>query len=248
MNRSDVVELLRALGIGLATAAEALETGTEQYLESDEPPTPVPAETEAAEPPVPPPPPQPEAVAAPMLPAVEPAAAALPAPTADELDADGMPWDSRIHTEAHTKVKAGTWKVKRGTDPALVAQVKAELLPAAPAADPAPPAAAAPPVSAPETAAALQVPPWPAPETAAAPPEQPAPPAPSTDAPPQAAITYPEFMAKVTERMRTHNVTPDELTKISQSLGLTSIVSFSERTDLMPEGLAKLEALCSSRG
>lgn len=45
-----------------------------------------------------------------------------------ELDAEGLPWDKRINTDSKTKVKAGTWKNKRGLDPAYVQQVKAELL------------------------------------------------------------------------------------------------------------------------
>lgn len=60
-------------------------------------------------------------------PAVETAAPA-PAPAANEveLDSDGMPWDERIHTDKKTKVKAGTWKYKRGVDKSLVEQVEAE--------------------------------------------------------------------------------------------------------------------------
>ena len=55
----------------------------------------------------------------------EPAGTA--APTV-ELDGEGIPWDIRIHTDAKTKIKAGTWKLKRSIDTALVEQVKAELL------------------------------------------------------------------------------------------------------------------------
>ena len=43
------------------------------------------------------------------------------------VDAEGLPWDARIHTAKKTKVKEGTWKIKRGTDKALVEQVKTEL-------------------------------------------------------------------------------------------------------------------------
>lgn len=48
--------------------------------------------------------------------------------TAIELDAEGIPWDARIHAGSKSKIKKGTWTLKRGVDPALVAQVKAELL------------------------------------------------------------------------------------------------------------------------
>lgn len=45
-----------------------------------------------------------------------------------ELDAEGIPWDKRIHTIKKTKMKNGVWKIKRGTEEALILQVKIELL------------------------------------------------------------------------------------------------------------------------
>ena len=44
---------------------------------------------------------------------------------------DGFPWDERIHAGTKAKLKDGTWRQKRGVDPALVEQVKAELAGAA---------------------------------------------------------------------------------------------------------------------
>ena len=45
-----------------------------------------------------------------------------------EVDADGIPWDARIHgSSKSTLKKGGTWKLARGTDPALVETVIAEL-------------------------------------------------------------------------------------------------------------------------
>ena len=45
----------------------------------------------------------------------------------EELDADGYPWDPRIHPESKAiLVKEKTRKLKRAIDPALVAQVRAE--------------------------------------------------------------------------------------------------------------------------
>lgn len=49
-------------------------------------------------------------------------------PPANDVDKDGVPWDARIHSAGKTKVKAGTWKLKKGVDKALVEQVTAELL------------------------------------------------------------------------------------------------------------------------
>jgi len=59
----------------------------------------------------------------------------IPSPPVNvDLDSAGLPWDSRIHSEKKTTIKNGTWKVKRGTDKQLVADVLAELKAAAPAA------------------------------------------------------------------------------------------------------------------
>jgi len=50
-----------------------------------------------------------------------------------DLDADGMPWDARIHSSGKTRYKkkgpngnADTWVLKKGVDRALVEQVRAE--------------------------------------------------------------------------------------------------------------------------
>ena len=45
-----------------------------------------------------------------------------------ELDANGLPWDARIHSSSKEKlVKGGGWKLKRGVDKDLVDQVETEL-------------------------------------------------------------------------------------------------------------------------
>jgi hypothetical protein len=43
------------------------------------------------------------------------------------LDAEGLPWDTRIHTDKKTKMATGIWKLARGTDKDLVVAVKNEL-------------------------------------------------------------------------------------------------------------------------
>lgn len=62
-----------------------------------------------------------------------PLAASNPPPppaatAAGELDLEGFPWDSRIHTKAKSKLAGGAWKLTPGVDKALVAQVRAEYL------------------------------------------------------------------------------------------------------------------------
>jgi len=56
-----------------------------------------------------------------------PAAQSLPAGPPPELDSTGYPWDARIHAGTKTKVlKTNEWKLARGVDKDLVAQVRAE--------------------------------------------------------------------------------------------------------------------------
>lgn len=44
-----------------------------------------------------------------------------------DVDRDGLPWDARIHASSKVKNADGKWRVKRGVDDALIAQVTAEL-------------------------------------------------------------------------------------------------------------------------
>jgi len=83
---------------------------------------------------------------APAVPAAVPVppAGADAAPT-NALDKAGLPWDERIHASTKAKNADGTWRQKRGVDPATVEQVTASLralvaIPAVPA--PVPPAGA----------------------------------------------------------------------------------------------------------
>jgi hypothetical protein len=106
------------------------------------------------------------ATASPSLP-VPPAAApvpsaggsvaAPPAPT-NALDKRGLPWDQRIHASTKAKNADGSWRQKRGVDPAEVERVEQSLrelvaIPAVP--QPIPPAVPAVPVAQPLTYQAL---------------------------------------------------------------------------------------------
>jgi hypothetical protein len=44
----------------------------------------------------------------------------------DELDSEGLPWDSRIHSSSKAKVKNGTWKIQRGVTDETANKIKAE--------------------------------------------------------------------------------------------------------------------------
>lgn len=63
--------------------------------------------------------------ALPTAPAVPPV---VPPPeNLAQIDKNGLPWDARIHSETRSMNKDGTWRNKRGVDPALIAHVEAEL-------------------------------------------------------------------------------------------------------------------------
>lgn len=49
-----------------------------------------------------------------------------PAPNNAGVDANGRPWDERIHASSRATVADGTWRMKRGVSDELVAQVRAE--------------------------------------------------------------------------------------------------------------------------
>lgn len=67
---------------------------------------------------------------------VEPEEPSVPAPGPEcvetaELDGLGYSWDARIHVSTKTKMKSdGSWKLKPRVSPELVAQVRAETMPA----------------------------------------------------------------------------------------------------------------------
>lgn len=73
-------------------------------------------------------------------------ATAVAASSGVETDSAGQPYDVRIHSAGKSKIADGTWKLKKGVDKALVAQVQAQnaqLLATPLAANPPPVAAAA---------------------------------------------------------------------------------------------------------
>lgn len=71
-------------------------------------------------------------------PAPVPVAEVTPAQVAAaELDAEGLPWDGRIHAGTKTKTQKGIWTQKKGVDEAVRDAVVAELRQQYPAAAPA---------------------------------------------------------------------------------------------------------------
>jgi len=209
---------------------------------------------EAAFPPVPFAPPAETASAAPA-PATPSAPVASPS-SGVELDADGLPWDARIHSgpaDKRPKNADGRWRRARGADDATVAAVTAELRQVMGAPAPAPTQAAAPtPPPAPEPAPAPVSPPPPPVATAptpapAAPPSTPD--VAGTESGPAAAApavesvaTFADLMKKITRMQTAGLVTVEGTAQIAQSLGLTGVRDMINRPDLVPAFDALLPA------
>ena len=172
-----------------------------------------------------------------------------PAPQAPgiEVDAQGMPWDNRIHSGSRAKVADGSWRQKRNLDPNLLAQVEGELratmgLPAqepvsAPAPAPVSPAGAFAPAAPEPVTAVVPVPP---PFVAAVV----APPVPATTTPilttgvtptasPSNPVTFPALMQKITQAFIAKTLDQATIQGACQQVGLPSLPMLASRPDLV---------------
>ena len=202
-------------------------------------PEPVPAPPAAAPAPEPDtttmPVPPPESAPAPPAAAPVPEAVPIPEPITGPIegpqDVAGHPWDARIHASTKATMKDGTWKLKRGSDPNLVAQLRAEW----DARNINPPPASA------QTPAATPVP-----EAAPVPPAAaPAPPVPPvvTEIP----TTYPEIVAVVTNKQELELLTVEEVQSVVAALGLPSFPALAAKQELIPQVYTALEAIWTTR-
>jgi hypothetical protein len=172
-------------------------------------------------------------VVPPVPSAVVPSVPAAPSsPAGVDTDSAGFPWDERIHAGTKAKIADGTWRQKRGVDPAIVASVEAELraIMGAPAAAVTPPRVPTPPVAI--------VPPVP---VANDPLDVPAPPV--TIAPPQVSqdpATFPAFVQWVMGYHARKEITQSEINEVIQLLGLPGMPALSMRPDLIPAAVAKI--------
>lgn len=153
-----------------------------------------------------------------------------------ELDKNGLPWDERIHAGTKTKLNSGEWKAKKQVDPALVAQVEAELRarvaasPAPVAAVPAVPAAPVAPAVDPAAvfgAAAPGVPP--APTIPTAPPVAPL--APSVSADP---ATFEQLMPRITAAVTAGIMPPTAVGAACAAHGVASVVTLQQSPQFVP--------------
>ena len=188
-----------------------------------------------------------------------------------ELDKHGLPWDGRIHAESKGKLTDGSWRKKRQVDPALVAQVEAELrqvmgaAPAAPlapaAAIPAQPAATVttPTPGVASSAVAVPVPPIapppPAPSAPVAPvagaaPTMPAAPnvAPAGDVPQDARQQFVGLVGRASAAILGGKVTQAEVNQICADSGIPALPLLANRLDLVATVASRIDALIAARG
>lgn len=172
-------------------------------------------------------------------PAPAPAPAA-PAPTGSgvAVDKDGLPWDSRIHSDAAEKLaKTGYWKTKKNLPDGYKLQIEAELKAVMNAGKT--PAATAP---APVTATMATAAPTPAapPAPSAAPAPAPAP-SPAPAAAP-AGNPFAEFTRWLVTHTKSGKLSQTDAVLEIQKQGLTQIPDLAKRPDLIPAVMAALTA------
>jgi hypothetical protein len=204
-------------------------------------------------------PPVTAAPAPPITPAAPPAPTTPAPPLAGAVvDSEGLPWDKRIHASTKTRRQSdNTWKLLKGIDQALVAQVKAELraamgapVPAAVTPSPAPtgPQPVTPPPGPTEAfrqgaaapIAALGAPalaPAPAPPSAAMH-DGPTPPAGS-----EPPVSFAGFIQVVTKAQQAGKLTTADVLTACQKYGLASTLLINSRLDLIPAIYRELEAI-----
>lgn len=194
-------------------------------------------------------PPVPTTDGVPPVPPTEPdASPAVVAGPTPERDADGLPWDARIHASTKVLNADGTWRARRAVHEETRKLVEAELRqnmaapgPAAVVSPPPPPetqAFVSPPPAPPETQAVVSPPP---------PPPVDVPPPPPVDAP---ALSAPQlfanFMRKVTGAQTAGKVTSADVAAIATGLGLVGVAGLMSRPDLVPTAEAQLDALIAA--
>lgn len=161
----------------------------------------------------------------------------IPQPPAALWDANGYPWDERIHSSSRALLADGSWRQRRNLPPGVREAVEAELRAAgkvapaahaaAPVAPPPPPVSVVPPAGLP-----LTVPP----------PPPPAPPVGEVLPPPVApGHTLGTFMPLVTRAMTEGKLTVVQIMEACQAAGLPlGLNSLGERPEAIPALAATL--------
>ena len=181
--------------------------------------------------------PQPATVFAPLV-STAPVAAAPTAPvdlTTPVLDAQGLPWDGRIHASTKALNKTdGTWRQKRELDPAVKLQIEAQLRQAMGAV--APPPAAPAPIAPPAASAAPVVPLPPA-----------APPVAAPTAPASTGETFGQLMARLGPIYASGDAA--RIGKINEALAafkLSALAQLAARSDLVTPFAQTVDAMLAA--
>ena len=162
---------------------------------------------------------------------------------ADDVDAEGIRWDERIHAGTKAKNKDGTWTRRRNTPDDVFNSVMAELRGATSTLAPPAPAVAEP------TAAEAFTPPafLTASQTVVATPvttpQPPAPPAPVIPAPPAASGAAPsaiDIMRKVTSLQAEKKLTLETLNAMLSSAGIEGMAKLFTSSDDQRSAFASL--------
>lgn len=197
------------------------------------------------------------APAAPIAPAAPPVTPPPPAAGAGPIDSRGFPYDDRIHSKSRegtgTLNADGSWRGKRNTPEALVAQVEAEWVAKGYGPGPTPP----------ETVGGEPLPSAGVPAPPVAPP---APPAPTSDSAPPAATVSPEpvasspapsltpiqqfqaLMGKVTPAQVAGRIAKPDVDAMCTSAGINNLADLMKRPDLIPLIEAQVDALLNPAG
>jgi len=217
------------------TSADPCNTGPECVTTSNPAPPPLPVVTEE------------EAITPPSSVATDNESFDLPVdPTADtddpncpELDANGLPWDARIHAGSKAKLQDGTWRKKRGVDDEDYNRIVEELkqLMSAPVRTPElvgdgvsddtaasqeqqgatiVPPPPPPPMQSPEAAGIVTTEPGPAPDT------------------------FPAFLKAVTMKVQAKELTIEQVNSALQPHGVANLQLLGGRPDLIPQIWADL--------
>ena len=166
----------------------------------------------------------------------------VPASDPKQLDADGIPWDERIHSGNPTLTADGRWRKKRGVSEVYYGQIHAELTGIGTTSDataqsgsPTAETQAAPP---PPVSAAPIAPPAEAPNAPATPTVAPPAPTAAPSAPAESASVatdrWPDYatFVQAVSAIRQPTIPYAELNDMAQALGLVKFIDLRERADL----------------
>lgn len=159
-----------------------------------------------------------------------------------QLDADGIPWDERIHSGNPTLTADGRWRKKRGVSEVYYGQIHAELSGTGISSNPTSTstvetqAAPPPPASVAPTAPPAEVPNAPATPTVAppAPTAAPSAPAESASVATDGTSRWPDYatFVQAVSAIRQPTIPYAELNDMAQALGLVKFIDLRERADL----------------